>query len=99
MSKKLMVSIMIFIIIFSTITCANSAEPPSLIIVVPSQADQIEISVSGQSDELRNNKIDKVFETYYQFYQLDLHPSDPLTVYIDTGDEKFSIKNWLKENV
>jgi len=62
MNNRLIIIVMIFIILISSISFANSAEPPSLIIVVPSMADQVEITVAEQSDELRNNKISKIFE-------------------------------------
>jgi hypothetical protein len=91
MSNKFTVIIMILIILFSSIGFANSAEPPSLIIVVPSMADQVEITIAEQSDEFRNNKISKIFETYHQFYLYDLSKSDTLTVHVNTEGKSFNI--------
>lgn len=91
MNNRLIIITLIFIILISSISFANSAEPPSLIIVVPSMADAVEITVAEQSDELRNNKISKVFETYHQFYLYDLSERDTLTVHMSTVDKSFDI--------
>ncbi|HKL40999.1 MAG TPA: hypothetical protein VJ962_00235 [Clostridia bacterium] len=91
MNKKLIVSLMLFIILFSNIVFSNSAEPPSLIIVVPSSADGIEISIVGEPDGISDNKISKVFETYHQFYLYDLSKRDTLTVHVNTESKSFNI--------
>lgn len=91
MNNRLIIIVLIFIILISSISFANSAEPPSLIIVVPSMADQVEITVPEQSDELGNNKISKVFETYHQFYLYDLSEKETLTVHVSTKGKNFDI--------
>jgi hypothetical protein len=91
MNNRLIVITLIFMLLTSSISFANSAEPPSLMIVVPSMADAVEITVAEQSDELRNNKISKIFETYHQFYLYDLSESDTLTIHVETEDKSFDI--------
>jgi hypothetical protein len=91
MNKKFLVSVMIFLILFSSIGFGNSAEPPSLIIVVPSMAEHIEISIDEASDDFRNERIRKVFETYHQFYLYDLSEIDRLIVHVSTEDKSFDI--------
>src|SRR6056297_1125485 len=91
MNKKLIVSLMLFIILFSNIVFSNSAEPPSLIIVVPSTTDIVEISIDDALDDFRTTKISKIFETYHQFYLYDLSKKDTLTIHVSTEDESFNI--------
>jgi hypothetical protein len=91
MNKKLIVSLMLFIILFSNIVFSNSAEPPSLIIVVPSTTDALEISIDDALDDSRTTKISKIFETYHQFYLYDLSKKDALTIHIFIEDESFDI--------
>lgn len=92
MNNKSIILIMMFLMLFSSVSFANSAEPPSLIIVVPSMGDQVEISIDAEKDILHNSKVGKIFETYHQFYIYDLSKINSLIVQIDTGDEKFNVK-------
>jgi len=82
---------MIFLILFSSIAFSNSAEPPSLIIVVPTMADQVDVSIDDM-EIYQNSKDSKFFETYHQFYLYDLSKRDALTVHVETGDKSFNIK-------
>jgi len=91
MNKKFLVSVMIFLMLFSSIGFGNSAEPPSLIIVVPTMADQVDISIDDM-DIYQKSKDSNFFETYHQFYLYDLSKRDALTVHVETGDESFNIK-------
>lgn len=91
MNNRLIIIILVFIIMSFSFSFANSAEPPSLIIVVPSTTDTIEITIDDALDDFRTTKISKVFETYHQFYLYDLSKKDTLTVHVSTEEESFDI--------
>jgi hypothetical protein len=67
---------------------ANSAEPPSIIIIVPNAPKDLEISIGP--DNIKANRTDKVIESYYTFYSHDLRSAD-YTIKITTGNRAFEI--------
>lgn len=85
----------IIILIFSLLPLAgtqlcqaNSAEPPSIIIIVPDAPDDMEIGVGGLNRAIR---VDRAFESYFSFYSYQLKYIDyTLTVY--TGDSSYEIR-------
>lgn len=95
---------MIFIIILSIsmlisiplICYGNSAEPPSILIIVPDAPDNLEISIGSNNEYKKANKINKVIEMYYTFYSDDLSNTKSYNIKsynikIDLEDETFEM--------
>lgn len=69
----------------------NSAEPPSILIIVPDAPDNLEISIGSNNEYKKANKINKIIEVYYTFYSHDLRNTKNYNLKINTGDKTFEI--------
>ncbi len=67
---------------------ANSAVPPSILIIVPNAPNDLKISIGSENIEAR--RTDKVIESYYTFYRGDLKYAE-YTVKVTTADRTFEI--------
>jgi hypothetical protein len=68
---------------------ANSAEPPSVIIIVPNAPKDLEIEM-GYSGVMAR-RTDKVVESYFYFYKYELKQSFDYTLRVKTGDGVFEV--------
>lgn len=69
----------------------NSAEPPSILIIVPDPPEDLEISIGSDNKSIKANKINKIIERYYTFYSEDLRMAEDYTINISTGEGSFKI--------
>ncbi|MDD4503731.1 MAG: hypothetical protein PHS15_02750 [Clostridiaceae bacterium] len=69
----------------------NSAEPPSILIIVPDPPEDLEISIGSDNTNIKANKINKIIERYYTFYSEDLRMAEDYTININTGESNFQI--------
>jgi hypothetical protein len=81
-------SLLIMSFVNAPICYANSAEPPSILIIVPNAPKDLEISIGPEN--LKAYRTDKVIESYFTFYRNDLKSED-YTVKVITGDRTFEI--------
>jgi hypothetical protein len=73
----------------NTLVCyANSAEPPSILIIVANAPDDLDISIGPEN--IQAHRTDKGLESYFTFYSSDLKYSD-YTVKVTTGDGTFEM--------
>jgi len=87
-----LVYLAIFISIFITnVSYANSAEPPSILIIVPNAPDDLEISVGTEDAFTKARKTDKLIETYYTFYAREIKMASEYTFTISTEDINYNI--------
>ncbi len=92
---KLFLVILLFIMVFFTITpvChGNSAEPPSILIIVPNAPRDLEIGIGSGGTYTIARRIDKAMESYFTFYLSDLNNVNDYTLKISTGDDTFEIE-------
>ncbi len=83
----LLVLILMAISCMYTTTCyANSAEPPSILVIVPNSPADLEISI----ENVRANRTNKGIESYYTFYRYDLKSND-YTMTVTTGGRSFKV--------
>jgi len=75
----------------TTTCCGNSAEPPSILIIVPNAPEDLEISISAEDASIKANVTDKVIEKYYTFYSRDLKTTTDYTFKITTGGTSYNI--------
>ncbi len=74
----------------STNVCyANSAEPPSILIIVPNAPTDLEIVLVPEN--IKALRTDKTFESYFTFYRYNLNQSSEYTVRVSTGGRAFEI--------
>jgi hypothetical protein len=88
--KKLSLFILVLILmscIPTHICYANSAEPPSILIIVPNAPNDLEISIGSENKAFRT---DKGIESYFTFYSHQLKFTD-YTLKITTGNMTFDI--------
>lgn len=70
---------------------ANSAEPPSILIIVPGAPKDMVISIETEDSFSRAAKVDKLTETYYTFYSRDIRTISSYNFKISTGDTSYEI--------
>ena len=71
---------------------ANSAEPPSILIIVSNAPDDLEISIGSDDDIYKGREIKKVLETYYTFYSREMKNLNDYIFTISTNNESYEIK-------
>lgn len=89
----------LYIVILSMITFlfipsfifANSAEPPSILIIVSNPPKDLDISLQAKGELTNARKIDKVIETYYLFYYRDIKDYANYKFEISTGDINYQV--------
>lgn len=96
MFKKMRSTLIVMLTVFTFMAAAtacygNSAEPPSILIIVPNAPDDLEISISAGDTFIKANKTDKVIEKYYTFYSRDLRTTTDYTFKISTGGTSYNI--------
>jgi hypothetical protein len=72
----------------SCIAYANSAEPPSIIIIVRDAPKDLEINIGS----IVGYRTDKTFESNYTFYSSELRKVADYTLHISTSGSSFEIK-------
>lgn len=90
----------LYIVILSMITLlfipsfitANSAEPPSILIIVSNPPKDLAISLQAKGGLIDAREIDKVIETYYLFYYRDIKEFPNFTFEISSGDINYNIE-------
>jgi len=96
MFKKIKVFLLVFLTIFisafmSHISYANSAEPPSIIIIVPNAPDDLQISIEMKDGYIQARRINKLIESHYSFYYREIKMASDYVFTINTGGTDFEI--------
>lgn len=93
LNKILTASILtvLLIFIFSPACFGNSAEPPSILIIVPDAPDNLEIGIGSDNVYSRANVKEKGMERYYIFYSREMRAAANYTLKIKTGESTFEI--------
>lgn len=82
----------IFISMFTFyISYGNSAEPPSILIIVPNAPDDLEISIGTGDTFTEARETKKLIETHYTFYSREIRIVSDYTFTISTGDINYEI--------
>jgi hypothetical protein len=82
---------MLMVIVATSVCNGNSAEPPSILIIVSNAPDDLEISIGEDNTNIKANKTSKIIERYYTFYSEDLRMAKDYTINISTGESNFEI--------
>jgi len=93
-TKKIPLVVVLLIvisIILPLIAFANSAEPPSILIIAPNTPEDLEISIRVGEEDRRANVREKLFERYFVFYSHDLEKAQSYELKIVQGEEIFLI--------
>ncbi|MDD4924549.1 MAG: hypothetical protein PHF74_06960 [Dehalococcoidales bacterium] len=78
----------------TNVISANSAEPPSIIIIVPNAPQDLEISI----DDIEANRSERAFESYFTFYSYSFQNIKyTLTFTTDNDVFEITLDNPLKE--
>ncbi len=84
---------MLFVLFLLNVPCyANSAEPPSILIIVPNAPNDLEISISSEDKIHKPRETSKLIENYYAFYTSQMRELNNYTLIVNTGEETFEIK-------
>lgn len=93
--NNMLLKIVLFMLLMTTavtnICYGNSAEPPSILIIVPNAPDDLEIRIGSDNSYAKAKIIDKVIEKYYTFYSQELRNANKYNININTGDSSFEI--------
>lgn len=97
MNKKIFfiakILLTLFICFSVKLTCfANSAEPPSIIIIVSNAPDDLEINIAFEDEIYKGRKISKVIEKYYTFYSREMQNLNDYILIVSTDNESYEIK-------
>jgi len=79
------------VIAFISACYGNSAEPPSILIIVPNAPEELEISIGSGDTNIKANKTNKIIERFYTFYSEDLRMAKDYTIKISTGESSYEI--------
>lgn len=90
-SKKYLIVAVFFICLLSIplTIYANSAEPPSLIIIVNNPPEDLSIVMISNESEPVANTIKTAWEGYYLFYSVDMQANDDYTFRVETNSTSF----------
>lgn len=88
--------VILFLAIFTLISMpntsyGNSAEPPSILIIVPNAPDDLEISIGFGNSFTKARKADKVIEKHYTFYLREIQRVEDYKFNISTVDNSYEI--------
>ena len=81
----------IMLIAITSICYGNSAEPPSIIIIVNNAPDDLEISIGSADTYTKANKTSNIIESYYTFYSRDLKADNGYNIKVSTAAGTFEI--------
>lgn len=70
---------------------ANSAEPPSLVILVKNPAKDLSIKLLSDTNEIKAKVNHIAWEGTYVFYSRDMRNGDTYTFRVTTGDDHFEV--------
>ena len=76
----------IFMILMSPLSLANSAEPPSIIIVVPNAPADMDITILTENGERVGYMEKKFMETQFSFYDFNYDPGMEYSIKVTHGD-------------
>ena len=90
--KRLILIVALSMLIALVSVCyGNSAEPPSILIIVPNAPEDLEVSIGSGNTNMMANIRDKVIENYYAFYSSELRIAKDYTVRVSTRESSFEI--------
>ena len=90
--KRLILIVALSMLIVLVSVCyGNSAEPPSILIIVPNAPEDLEVSIGSGNTNMTANIRDKVIEKYYAFYSSELRIAKDYTVCVSTRESSFEI--------
>ncbi len=91
MSKKISLLLIVGLLVFSLITVfANSAEPPSVIVLVAvSDAENLTIETTGL--KTKPQVIERPYQVQYNFYQYDFKRDEPVVLRVKYGEREFTV--------
>lgn len=92
--KRLPAVLMIALLFMMNLACisyGNSAEPPSILIIVPDAPYDLEISIGNNDSFTKAKEIDKKIEKYYIFYPRDLKEASEYTLSVKSDDLSYEI--------
>jgi len=90
--KRLILIVALSMLIALVSVCyGNSAEPPSILIIVPNAPEDLEVSIGSGNTNMMANIRDKVIEKYYAFYSSELRIAKDYTVRVSTRESSFEI--------
>ncbi|MDF2523698.1 MAG: hypothetical protein K0R31_1339 [Clostridiales bacterium] len=81
----------LFILLFSSVCFGNSAQPPSILIIVSNAPDNLEIGIGSGNTYSKANIRDKGMEKYYIFYSSELKVAADYTLKVKTSENTFEI--------
>lgn len=93
--KVISTAVFILLVVFSFnfLAFGNSAEPPSILIIVPNAPDDMNIKLDLEDGEYEARVTDKVIEKYYTFYSSGMFRKPSIYNFVvSTGDDSFEIE-------
>ncbi len=91
MRRYLIIFLLCSLLISQSISYGNSAEPPSIVIIVHDAPDDLRISVEKDGELIYADVTDKILDQYFEFYYRQMPDSPEYTFNINYGIENFKI--------
>ncbi|MCD4712712.1 MAG: hypothetical protein K8R73_05455 [Clostridiales bacterium] len=92
MKRTLILLILCCMHLSQFISFGNSAQPPSIVIIVPDAPDDLMIGIEKDGEVIYAGVTDKILDKYYEFYYRQLPDSPEYIFSISYGSEFFEIK-------
>lgn len=98
---KIITSIIIFVSLMYTqcdIVYANSAEPPSVVVLVPGASKDIEVFIKYREELIAGERMSSITETKFIFYDGISTSSRDVKFYVEIGADSFEISTPIEKN-
>ncbi len=89
--RKYIFSIILILILVIPVW-ANSAEPPSILVIVPNAPIDLNLNIGEGSTYKEASRRDKLFESYYLFYLDYEYPKDDIVINATNKEYKYTMK-------
>ncbi len=86
-----MMLVILFLLITTVWTWANSAQPPSILIIVPNAPADMMVSLKAGDAVSEGRRTDKVLETYFTFYRYELREAPQYTLVVQNGESRYEL--------
>ncbi|PHS32060.1 MAG: hypothetical protein COA82_09620 [Alkaliphilus sp.] len=86
------VMLLIAVVIGTSLVChGNAMAPPSIVIIVPNEPNNLELGIEWNEEYVKANRINKIVEAHYTFYLYSFRSTKKINLIIDTEDRTFQI--------
>ena len=89
--SRVLLLILTFVLLLGVPVWGNSAEPPSILLIVPGAPDDLVVSMVDGNRSAKGHRQDKMLESYFLFYLMETRPMENPSIMVEGGEYSFSV--------